>query len=493
MLVSNFKKIDTMKKIIYKIAVLTLVVGGFTSCDSELDQIPFDEIADSQAYVSVADFENAARGVYSTLTAGSLYGGSDAGGMLDAPDVLADNVTFSQKGRGTRRSLHNWQYSASTEPMGGLYERAYQMIYRANTLLEHSVTFDGTNKDKVVAEAKALRALGHLDLATFFAKIPTQSADANGSLGVAYVTTADFSIEPARLTVGETYNLIVQDLTEALDGIPAVSEPGRLNQDAVNTLLSRTYLYMGQWQNAIDAANAVTKTVAARANVVNVWEDSSLDGLIFYIPNYVPTLDLIPGVTWSQFGVNTLVPEYVVSYPLMQLFEEDDIRTEAYTFPARNGALQFNGIKKLFLRDPSTGEPQPAPGRVNLKLLRAAEAKLNIAEAEYNLGNEGAARAALDAVRTKRYTTPPSGETGIALRDAIRLERRLEFAFEYQRFFDLKRWGLPVEREGYGDLQDGSGTPSEAQTLPAGSNLFQLPIPQTATDLNPNLQQNPGY
>ncbi|HLT50031.1 RagB/SusD family nutrient uptake outer membrane protein [Aequorivita nionensis] len=477
-----------MKKIIYKIAVLTLVIGGFTSCDSELDQIPFDSLATSQAYISATDFENATRGIYSSLTNGSLYGGSDAGGMLDAPDVLADNVTLAINGRNSRKTLHNWQYSASTEPMSGLYERTYQMIFRANTLLQYSTGFEGDNKEKVVAEAKALRALGHLNLVSFFAKIPTQSADANSSPGVAYVTTADFSIEPARLSVGETYDLIVQDLKDALEGIPATNEPGRLTADGVNTLLSRVYLYMGQWQKSIDAANAVTKAVAARTNVVGVWEDSSKDGVIFWIDVDPPGLDITPGVTWSQFGVNTLVPEYVVSYPLFQLFEDDDIRKDAYTFQARNGQSKYNAIKKLFARADGN-----FPGRVDIKILRAAEAKLNIAEAQYNLGNEGAARTALDAVRTKRYTSPPSGETGTALRDAIRLERRLEFAFESQRFFDLKRWSLPVERGGFGDLNDGSGVPSDAQNIAVGAKQFQLPIPQTAIDLNPSLVQNSGY
>src|SRR5690606_27734735 len=97
-----------MKKLIYKIAVLVLVTGGLASCDSELDQIPFDEFANESAYISVNDFENAVRGIYLNLTASSLYGGSDGGGMLDAPDVLADNVTIAQKGRGSRRTLHNW-------------------------------------------------------------------------------------------------------------------------------------------------------------------------------------------------------------------------------------------------------------------------------------------------------------------------------------------------------------------------------------------------
>ncbi|MEH6764828.1 MAG: RagB/SusD family nutrient uptake outer membrane protein [Aequorivita antarctica] len=477
-----------MKKIIYKISVLALVIGGFTSCDSELDQIPFDALATSQSYITVSDFENATRGIYLTLTEGALYGGSDGGGMLDAPDVLADNVTISQKGRGSRRTLHNWLYSASSEPMSDLYQSAYKMIFRANTLIEQSANFDGENKEKVVAEAKALRALGHMNIASFFAKIPTQSADANSSPGVAYVTSADFSIEPARLSVGETYDMIVQDLKDALEGVPASNDAGRLNKDGVNILLSRAYLYMGQWQNSIDAANAVTTAVAPRNKIVGVWEDVSKDGVVFWIDVDPPGLNITPGVTWSQFGVNTLVPEYVVSYPFFQLFADDDIRKDAYTFQGKNGALKFNAIKKLFAR--SDGQ---FAGRVDLKILRAAEAKLNIAEAEYNLGHEGPASIALDAVRTKRYTSPPSGETGTALRDAIRLERRLEFAFESQRFFDLKRWSLPVERGGFGDLNDGSGVPSDGQNLAVGTKLFQMPIPQTAMDLNPNLVQNSGY
>ncbi len=485
-----------MKNIFYKITVLALIVGGFTSCDDKLDQVPFDEFGTENAYVTAADFENAIRGVYSTLYKGPLYGGSDAGGMLDAPDVLADNVTFAQRGRGTRRTLHNWQYGASDEPLGSTYERFYQLIYRANVLLSKSEGYEGENKANIVAEAKALRALAHFDLVTFFGKIPTQSGDANGSLGIAYVTEPEPLIEPARQTVGEVYTNIVQDLEEALADINESNSTdssnkaeSRMGKDAVRILLSRVYLYMGQWQNAINVASNVSIPVAARTNVVDVWTDVSRDGVAFYIPNQPPLLGISIGVTWSQGGLTNMIPEYVVSYELYQLYTSDDIRKEAYIFQAANNAdnLQFNAIKKLY------GRPGQSNGQVDIKIFRAAEAYLNMAEAYYNLGNESAARTALDVVRTKRYTTPPSGETGTALRDAIRLERRLEFAFEYQRFFDLKRWGLPVERESFGDLANGTGTASDQLTLPANSNKFQLPIPQSAMDLNPNLVQNPGY
>ena len=478
-----------MKKIFYKIAFFTLIVGALTSCDKELDQVPFDSFGTENAYVTAADFENAIRGVYSNLTASGFYGGSDAGGMLDAPDVLSDNVTFAQKGRGTRRTLHNWQYGAADAPLYGLYTAAYSTIYRANLLLANSEGFEGENKENIVAEAKALRALAHFDLVTFWGKIPTQSGDANGSLGVAYVTEPDPTIEPARETVGTTYDLIVKDLTEAAAGINVTNDVGRMNRDAVNTLLSRVYLYRGQWQKAVDAANLVSTPVAPRSDVVDVWTDSSRSGLLFYIPNELPVLGISIGVTWSQGGLTNLIPEYVVSYDFYNSFAADDIRKEAYTMQAANNAdgLQFNAIKKLYGREGQSN------GQVDIKILRAAEAYLNKAEAYFNLGNESAARTALDAVRTKRYTTPPSGETGSALRDAIRLERRFEFAFEYQRFFDLKRWGLSIDRDGFGDLADGTGTPSDQQSLAAGNNKFQLPIAQSSLDQNPNLVQNPGY
>lgn len=477
-----------MKKIFYKIAVFVLVVGSMASCDDKLDQVPFDEFGTENAYVTAADFDNAVRGVYSTLTRGALYGGSDAGGMLDMPDVLSDNVTLAQAGRQSRATLHNFRYSPAAPALEGMYFDAYTLIFRANTLLEKAENFEGESKVNVVAEAKALRALAYFDLVTFFGKIPTQSGDANGSLGVPYTTSTDPNQVPPRETVGFVYDKIVADLKDAAANINDVNGDGRMGKNAVNTLLSRVYLYMGQWQNALDAANKVTTAVAPRADVPGVWKDQNQSGLLFYIPVAPPNLDNTVGVMWSQGPLTSIRPEYVVSYELYQKFSDDDIRKEAYTAQGSKDGFDYNVIAKYLDRE----DGSPA-GELDIKILRAAEAKLNKAEALFNLGRETEARTALDEVRTKRYTTPPNGETGNALRDAIRLERRLEFAFESQRFFDLKRWGLSVDRESFGDLADGSGTASDVLNLEAGNFKFQLPLAQGALDLNPNLTQNPGY
>ena len=478
-----------MKNIIYKIVTVVFIAGLFSSCDKELDQLPFDGLATPNAFVTADDFENGIRGVYIHLTIGTFYGGSDGGSMLSAPDVMSDNVTMAISGRTSKSTLHNWRYSGSQQNLGGFYIAAYELIYRANQVLFYAESYDGANKANIVAEAKALRAMAHFDLVKTFGKIPTQAGDANGSLGVAYVTTADPTIEPPRESVGDVYQKILNDLIDAREDIGTTNTPGRLNKNGVNLLLSRVYLYMGQWQSSIDAANAVTVQVAPRSSIVDVWEDGSQDGLIFYIPNTTTVLINNIGVTWSQGGLTgTFLPEYAVSFEFFNKFVADDIRKDAYiTFGRDSNMKEYNAIKKLL------GKTGQTNGLVDYKIFRAAEAHLNKAEALFNLGSEGAARDALDVVRSKRYLTPPSGETGTALRDAIRFERRLEFAFEYQRFYDLKRWGLPIQRTNAGDEFDGSGTPSEELLLSAGSTKFQLPLDQGILDSNPNNVQNPGY
>ncbi len=477
-----------MKKIILKITVLALVVGGFTSCDDKLDQIPFDEFGNENAYHSAQDFENAIRGVYTGFASGSMYGGSDSGGMIDAGDVLADNVITSQEGRGTRRDMHNWRYVASDGPLFGVYNATYVIAYRANLILEHIGDFEGESKANITAEAKALRALAHFNAVKFFGKIPTESGDANSSLGIAYVTETNPEMLPERQTVGAVYDQIVADLTDALANINNTNPVGRLNKEAVATLLSRVYLYMGKNQLAVSAANLVTTKPAARDNVVGVWKDENQDGLLFYIPNESGVLGPIGvGITWGQgSSLSNFKPEFNVDYDFYNLFSNDDIRKEAFIASASNAGKNFNIVGKWLGRGTLTD------GVVDLKIIRAAEAYLNKAEALFPT-DQTAARNALDEVRSRRYTSFTGGETGDALWKAIKLERRLEFAFEGQRFLDLKRWGLGVEREGHGDLADGSGVPSDVQSLPAGSNKFQLPIAQGVIDVNANIQQNPGY
>jgi len=475
-----------MKNIYKKSVLLVFIASMMISCDKNLDQVPYDAFATENAFITAADFESGIRGVYVALTRGSYYGGN----FLAVPDVLTDNVITTQRGRSTLRNLHEWTYNAATG-YRGLYQDAYTVIYNANQVLEFIDAFEGESKNNIKGEALALRALAHFDLVRTFAKIPTQSSDANGSLGVVYKLETTPSDLLPRSSVGEVYQNIVDDLELSYSLINDTNPSSRLNKEGVAILLSRAYLYMGRWQDAINAANNVSTDIASRDAVVGVWEDDNQEGLVFWISNESGVIDNNIGVQWSQGVVNNLIPEYAASFEFNALYggnSGNDIRREAYILDATDDAdLPYNGIKKLF------GRVGQSNGLVDIKILRAAEAVLNKAEAQFMLGSEGTARQTLNSLRNERYITPPNNETGNALRDAIRNERRLEFGFEYQRFFDIKRWGLSINRGGEGDLADGTGTPSIILNLAADNFRMQLPLDQSSLVVNPSLQQNPGY
>jgi len=102
----------------------------------------------------------------------------------------------------------------------------------------------------------------------------------------------------------------------------------------------------------------------------------------------------------------------------------------------------------------------------------------------------------LNILRGQRYSPyTPGTETGTALLNAIYSERRLELAFENDRFWTLKRLGLPVNRSAFGPNVDGTGTGPGASivNLQSSDYRWQLPIPQSEINLNPNMKQNPGY
>lgn len=138
--------------------------------------------------------------------------------------------------------------------------------------------------------------------------------------------------------------------------------------------------------------------------------------------------------------------------------------------------------------------------------LRMAELYLNKAEALYNIGDEEGAREALKPVR-QRAGMPAVTATGADLLEAIKNERRIEFAFEEHRYFDVRRWkeapkyfGSTVHAITIKKYPDGKKT-YEVDKLRSDvggdrkwdDKMYWLPIPKSEMDKNPNLVQNPGY
>jgi len=130
----------------------------------------------------------------------------------------------------------------------------------------------------------------------------------------------------------------------------------------------------------------------------------------------------------------------------------------------------------------------------NWIVLRYADVLLMYAEAVNEGGAPVAAMTAeqaLNAVRTRAGIGAVLGLSTAAFRDSVWLERRREFLFEGQRWFDLSRWGVLNSAITAKTTELGTIAPGETTVHGARSNL--LPIPQGERNKNPNLTQNPGW
>ncbi|WP_118952553.1 RagB/SusD family nutrient uptake outer membrane protein [Taibaiella helva] len=476
---------------------LCLMLAGMVACRKDLVQDPTNAVPVEQAFSTVNDFEMAALGVYFEMVHSSEYLGAqdDPIAWMLTPDLLADNLISQQTGRGSQRTFGNWQYSASNT--SGMFADAYSIIRAANGILEHIDNLgQAPERANYEGEALAARAMVHFDLLRVYAKPVSGPRADPGAPGVPYVMTTDLKDAPDRGTVKGTYDNIVADLIKAAELINEKNGVGRLNKAAVYGLLSRVYLYGGAWQQCIDAATAclaVSADPGSRTVFPDIWKDATEAGVIFKIKimsqDRLGGQPILIGNGYSQSSGNEIVSEWVVSHSLALLYDTTDIRTAAYLLKTKYSGADYIAVAKY--RGRGGGE---AANLVDVKYLRVAEVLLNRAEAYAITGNEASALGDLDALRSNRYAGFSAGtETGQALKDAIDKERRLELAFEGDRWFTLKRKGLPVARDAFGDFADGTGTPYFVRDLPAGDNRWLIPIPLEYINANPNLVQNPGY
>lgn len=133
----------------------------------------------------------------------------------------------------------------------------------------------------------------------------------------------------------------------------------------------------------------------------------------------------------------------------------------------------------------------------NVCLMRADEFLLSRAEALYELGDQTGAIACLTELNSMRIPGYKCSATGDALREEIRLTRRIELWGEGHSFFDFKRWNIPMERKAWkqNDLTSGNWPESVARSYKTSDlNGWRYLVPRCAFQSNPNLDINSyGY
>lgn len=437
-----------------------------TACDLELE--PIDEISDGKAFETVEDLEKGMVGVMGYYNGHSIVGDGDR---------ASDDLRYSLSNTGQGVSVHNWTYDASDSDLSATWNSNAQLVDRANRILENAERFDATDATVIRVKAEALftRAYAHFEIVRLYC--PNYSADAPG---IPYMTQSEIA-QPGRLKQGEVYQKILADIDVAIPNLNQYASKNYwITQSAAYALKSRVALYMGDWDMAINAADEAQGIGGFRlANMdefAAVWDDNVQENVevIFRLRRLNSAL----GDYYTR--ASNLDVFFHPSYDLMAQYEDDDVRLSSYF------KLNNDGKEVVAKHD---GRPDYKTNVVDLKVFRLSELVLIKAEAYVNKDMLTQAQTELERLRAKRIVSPEPldmSTKSLALK-AIQDERRRELAYEGHRFYDLRRWGLGIERS----AEDAPG--NTVRSLPAGNYRFVFPIPQAEIFANDNMKQNEGY
>lgn len=476
-----------MKKIFLILVTFGLFLAG---CEDKLDMNPHQSLSEAQTFSKAQDFENAVRGVYTEM----LDAGAKGEFRVIFPDVASDNLIQCRDGRLTLSDVQDWNLSSDHYYPGNFWAAQYDAINIANKVIANAKDFEAVDEagrqliENAVGEAYALKAILHFDLVRIFGESYEKATDQ--SPGIPYMEEARIGF-PERETVRSNYDNIVADLKTAIDKLTLENGKARINKSTAQAYLAKVYFFMGDYDNAITYANKALPNYGLNTidAFPSIWTDETDKGVIFKL-----AITEQDGVEWangfSQTSPDGTKSEYVCDYELYQMYDANDVRLNTYITTSEFNGTNYNHIKKFMGRPGANA----TPNLVDIKALRTAELLLTRAESYYMTSQEGKALDDLNALRSHRYTGfTPGTETGQALIDEIRKQRRLELAFEGDRWFDLKRRNVAITRASYGDHADGTGDVYRVLTLDKDDPQWLYPIPDYEMNANPKMKQNDGY
>jgi hypothetical protein len=386
-------------------------------------------------------------------------------------------------------------YNASSLSIRETFEANYEGINRCNQALNIVPQLDQANpalRSRLLGEAKFLRAFMYFTLVKTYGGVPIIDHLPNPS------SDEDRVMQLTRRTSAEVYAFIESDLADAIAALPnksvyAASEKGRASKGAAYALLAKVNLYQKKWQKVVDNANLVTgySLVPNYASMFRLAGENDAESIFEIqgtgsipakgIAGYSNTQGARGAGGWG-WGFNT------PSQSLVNAYEPGDVRKNATIIFA--GTTLYDGrVVPTTVENPrynfkaySSAYTDAWETDANIKYLRYAEVVLMKAEALNELDQTPAAILLLNQIRTRAELGNTAAVSKAEVRTAIWKERRVEMAFEHDRFYDLVRTGQAV-----------SAFAIHGKTFVAGKHEL-FPLPQTFIVQSNGLStQNPGY
>lgn len=504
-----------MKRIlnIFSLVMVLLLPAGFQGC-IDLDENPRGLMAPEGFFKTPSDVEAAIYGAYGEWITVEIEKDFFLGLMLrgDMVDIGDRNTD------GARVALNDFKMDANNGLMRSSWNRMYQSVSASNTAIRGALSIEADMNIKNVLEAKArfIRAYTYFHLVRSFGPVPYLDAP---------VESAEAFDAVVRTPENEIYDKIIEDLIFAKTHLPEKHTPHVRNigtKGAAATMLAEVYLTLKRYPEAAAEARFVITNAAAfdyalAANYQDLFNANVVATLKEPIFTYELKNTLNDGNYNQMDGminltrVRDLAPRSLsVAVPSLKVYQSWDPRDYRKKVSFEDTVF-VKGVKtalvntKFRVPRPHIAKYYRYPGPQesgddrssdhHYSLYRYADVLLIAAEAIAE--SEGATAEAVGYINqirtrarfngTKVTDFPANVPAGISKSDFIQLvreERRLEFAFEFKRWYDLKRWGLLNEAfAGTGSL--------EPHAVDAARDYF-FPIPQTEIDVT-GFPQNPGY
>ena len=356
---------------------------------------------------------------------------------------------------------------------------AYEAIARANNVIANvpAVTMDEALKNRIIGEAKFMRAYNYFNLVNIFGRVPLKL--------LPQLTQETIHVPLSEVSV--IYQQIQTDLSEAAVVLPVSymfeEGIGRVTRGAALAMLGKASLYQQQWAAAsgyfqqVEALGIYSMLTDYANNFKLAYENSSES--IFEI-QHLTGQNPFTGSALNQWFAPAAEGGYYFNAPTQSLVDAFEKSSTGEVDPrldvsvGRDGQPWLNGdifssswsptgflTKKHQQPLSEVSSSLKGDGDLNYIYLRYADLILMKAEAFNENGNADSARANLNRVRHRARAsfngTPPASLLADIttldknlLRTAIQRERRVELAQEFHRYFDLMRWGKDVAEAALG-------------------------------------------
>ena len=521
-----------MKKNILYIALLGLMSLMTVSCSSELDIEKHGNMGSMDTYYTTDENVNSASAALYLSVRSNYFT------WYFLKNLLSDDVWCGggQRGdNGEMEKLNEYTYDSNHGSVEGVYSGLYSVIYNANLIIDMTQG-ETTVMKRAINEAKVFRAWAHFELVSLWGTAPK----------VDHLLKPD-EYRQANSTPADTWAFVEKDLTEAINSgsLPSKSsaydqETGiRVTKEFAQALLGKAYLFQGKNSEAASMLDNVINSnkyalfsgeydqqfhAAANNNCESVFELqkrydteqmwNQMD-MVYIMQGWRSDKLKYKGTAASLLATGTygfLNPRKSL-YDAFVAWEGADgyrLNKSVLTYPqleelgvSISGSNAVYGDEGYFYwknqsykEDCITDMTYFQAGQfIDLKIMRYAEVLLLAAEAQLLAGNSSKALDYINQIRTRAKEQPL---TAVTL-DDIKMEKRLELCCEAIRYQDLVRWNDAKSAMGNQGKEVPAFTKDGIQWNWQNSVYgFQdkhmlLPIPLKELELNPNMQQNPGW